>query len=143
MAWRPFGAKPLSKAMLTQINVHLRVTRPQWVKQMLYTMQCFLITIWPYIVDSRSDMIWNGNVFGHSGVLTVSKCRHLLKFRFWNWHLSYALGIAVWMSMNRKSAYERVHFYMSELKINAKFLSLKMTPCHVHLQGTHRHRQFL
>ena len=32
MGWRPYGAKPLSKAMVTQIDAHFCVTRPQTVK---------------------------------------------------------------------------------------------------------------
>ena len=34
MAWRPFGTKPLSKAMLTQDLSHICVIRPQCVKDL-------------------------------------------------------------------------------------------------------------
>ena len=41
MDWRLFGAKALSKAMLTQKNAHICVIRPQSVKNRVLTIAVF------------------------------------------------------------------------------------------------------
>ena len=61
MAWRRPGDKPLSEPMLVRIQMHICVTRPQWVKS--------LQLIWwsgtynwnqlvPYLQMNCSDFVW-------------------------------------------------------------------------------------
>ena len=51
MAWRPFGARPLSKAMLTQKNAHICVLRPQRVDTST------ILLIWSKVSQSCADAL--------------------------------------------------------------------------------------
>ena len=44
MAWRRSGDKPLPEPMVVRILTHICVTRPQWVKMMMY---CYLLHLLP------------------------------------------------------------------------------------------------
>ena len=52
MAWRRPGDKPLSEAMMVSLLTHICVTRPQWVKHLIYDKTAHFSNICSKILDN-------------------------------------------------------------------------------------------
>ena len=58
MAWRRPGDKPLSEPVMVSLLTHKCVTRPQWVKSVLYT-----LGVWCWYINP----LWSGDSIWHHG----------------------------------------------------------------------------